>query len=325
MPRLIQRDGYLGKISGRLVTDAGGAQCCCNDCCVFVPPDSQCEYANQSLPNQPLWPINGEYQDCAECIRFRRIATGTMVLTMRYRHLLNETSDRTNWQRGSIAVGLSGRMTVCYTSGGASPVGTCYLEGALYDQLETSRGYRRDYVRAGTSDEGTREVAWCSTANLPLLSREPDGWAGDVALFQQPRTTPALTNNPIHAYWYRLDTSAPWFTSNPNWIRTYCQCDVSFESPGCPYPSTGTGLTRYRATVTDNGISGAFTYRFSKSSNCFYPGFGRNVVSELVEYDCTWIRIPCRCSGGTTEISPITLPPVPPAPQVTNTSALELL
>lgn len=297
-----------------------------------MSPDAPCVYATQS--NGQSWPNDiGEYQDCAQCIRFRRIATGTMHMTVRYRHLLSEDgSGGGSFARGSVAVGLAGRMSVCYTADGASPIGTCYLEGALYDQLEsfdrrTGRRYSRDYVRAGTSDEGTREVPFCSTANLPLLSRTPADWGGDVALFQpaMEQWRPSLTLNPIHAIWYRLDSSLPWYSSNPAFNRNHCECSHTYTGRACPDGATGSVQWDQTATIADNGVTGSLVYRRTRAENCLYGGFYRQTVTELIEYDCDWVRVPCRCSGGPTELASMLPPPMPAVPAVTRLSALEML
>lgn len=338
MAKLVAPQRSFGVQNRRLVTDDGGAQCCCGpNCCRYVSPSSPCEYANQS--NGQSWPADiGEYQECAQCIRFRRLSTGTMHLTVRYLHLLQESTSGGaggSFSRGSIAVGLVGRKSVCYTRDGAEVIGTCYLEGALYDQLEsydarTGRRYSRDYVRAGTTNEGTRVDVECTTANLPLITRSPENWGGDVYLFQRSEYIPSITNNPIHARWYRFTSAGPWASSNPVFIRNHCICTHSGTNTFCPFTGNGAGEGSYlasgTATISDNGISGSLSIRSTLSQDCFYRSTGvRTVAESLIEYDCEWIRQPCRCAGGPTEFAPVSLPPLPAAPTVTRMSALEML
>lgn len=336
MAKIIAIDRKLRHLDRQLVldTDDDGASCCCGpDCCRYTSPSSPCVYANESNGQgneyQP-----GEYQDCATCIRFRRLATGTMHLIVRYRHLISQDNgDGRSFSRGSVAIGLAGRMSVCYTASGASPIGTCYLEGALYDQLEsfdvrTGRRFSRDYARAGTTDEGTRTVPFCSTANLPLITRDPEWWTGDVALFQTvPESSrPTITHNPIHATFYAFNTWGPWQSSNPIIIRNHCQCRHTYTSTSCAQGRTGTASWDQTATIADNGVSGSLVYRRTRSENCTLIGTTYRVrETELIEYDCEWIRQPCRCAGGPTEFAPVSLPPVPSAPVVSRMSALEML
>ena len=79
------------------------------------------------------------------------------------------------------------------------------------------------------------------------------------------------------------------------------------------------------ATIADNGVTGSLVYRRTRAENCLYGGFYRQTVTELIEYDCDWVRVPCRCSGGPTELASMLPSPMPAVPAVTRLSALEIL
>ena len=284
MPKLILRDRQLGVVSRQLVTDAGGAPCCCGGVC--CPADAPCLQT-------PIFACNaGGLIVSVSCAQNRGYR---MRVSTSWRSLKRETyTDVRGRPVVSVAqFGISASAQYCVSSdpaGGENAIArlipdTMRLEGATFQSATVSGQSVFEFVASGSVLIPTGPA---NSDQLPVVNQEGPGRPAVVELLL---ATTLGFNYPIlgRGGGATGTGTSPFFPVRPT------PCTLAYVWPVDPLNRDRRAQEQY--TFADACDAGRFTWSGTAEQRRWRLD-PTGLLTFSAELETTWTREYCRCGGG---------------------------